>query len=50
MLSTIGDKAANRFAKVAAQFDEMVASAGFQQAIRQILSGFVREIDFYGVE
>lgn len=41
---------ANRFAQMAAQFDEMVASAGFQQAIRQLLGSFVSEIDLYGVE
>lgn len=41
---------ANRFAEIAAQFDEMVAYAGFQQAIRQHLTGFVSKIDLYGVE
>ncbi len=41
---------ANRFAEIAAQFDEMVASAGFQQAICHILASLVRKIDLYGVE
>ena len=41
---------ANRFAEIATQFDEMVASAGFQQAIRHILARFVGKIDLYGVE
>jgi len=49
VLEPLAWPSANRFAKISARFDNTVASAGFQEAMRELLAGLVSDVVHSGL-